>query len=706
MYNKRIKIFVIISAALLVVCLLRMAQLQLLADSSVQKGIAELKRLRGTSRPLRTIRGRILDRKGRILAADEPQFQLNINYELSSFADDRFVRSKLLSAAKKNDPANAKAKALEEVRAKREDLQQIIDKCTCFGLERADVENRIRQINDRIWNLRSYLAWKRSYPNQPFEQAVHDPNQRLLLTAAVDIAEMHNNYRLLELKTDDDIFTAQLEFMDIDGVQIFPKPHRVYYYDSAAAQTIGWVGPPQKSDKELFKDDVLAHYLPDDICGREGGVEYVCETILRGRRGLEVYDIDSQLIDRTESRFGADVSITIDIELQRKIQDYMTDCSINPNCKAPSAAVVIDVATSDILALVSIPTFDLNSARYDYDLLINDPNKPLINRTINEHYPPGSVVKPLILIAGLETGKITPHEIISCPPQKADKGWPSCWLYNRYKWLSHDIQWQNEGGNTARNAVRGSCNIYFSRLAERIEPDILQRWLFDFGYGHISSLESRAMGHGTRDFRQANGIISSVNPDPATKILRFEQLKNLPLKETERRQFGIGQGNLRVTPLQVANSFAAIARGGLYKNPRLLISSDMANVTSTIAKRSQTHTNSNNLNISPQTLDVVYDGMGAVVSELNGTANKEFEPVLNSFAEQDVKVYGKTGSTEEPAHAWFAGFASDSSGHKLALAVIVEGGQHGSSDAAPLARDIIQFCIDAGYIGNASPPTN
>jgi len=704
MYNKRIKIFIIISAALLLVCLLRLAQLQLLADSSVQKGIAELKRLRGSSRPLKTLRGRILDRKDRILAADEPQFWLNINYELSSFADDRLVRSKLLSAAKKNDPANAKAKVLEEVRAKREDLQQIIDKCTCFGLERADVENRIRQINDRIWNLRSYLAWKRSYPNQPFEQAVHDPNQRLLLTAAVDIAEMHKTWRLLELKTDDDIFTAQLEFMDIDGVQILPKPHRVYYYGSAAAQTIGWVGPPQKNDKELFKDDVLAHYLPDDICGREDGVEYVCETILRGRRGLEVYDIDSQLIDRTESRFGTDVSLTLDIELQQRIEDYLTTYNHEPNCGPGMSAVVIEIGTGDILALVSIPVFDLNRARYDYGDLINDPNKPLINRAINKWYPPGSVVKPLILIAGLETGKITPHEIISCPPQKADKGWPSCWLYNKYKWLSHDIQWQNEGGNTARNAVRGSCNIYFSHLADRIDPLLLQQWLFKFGYGrnilfppaYIAETEL------SRNLRQLSGVISNTIPRGA--ISNFEQVP--PLSDSERRWFGIGQGNLRVTPLQVANAMAAIARGGLYKNPRLLISSDMANVTSTIAKRSQTHTNSNNLNISPQTLDVVYDGMGAVVSELNGTAYKEFEPVLNSFAERDVKVYGKTGSTEKPAHAWFAGFAADGSGRKLALVVVVEGGQHGSSDAAPLARDIIQFCIDAEYIGNASPPTN
>jgi cell division protein FtsI/penicillin-binding protein 2 len=98
-------------------------------------------------------------------------------------------------------------------------------------------------------------------------------------------------------------------------------------------------------------------------------------------------------------------------------------------------------------------------------------------------------------------------------------------------------------------------------------------------------------------------------------------------------------------------------------------------------------------------MDVIYDGMSAVVSESQGTANKQFGPYLSILAEQDVKVYGKTGSTENPEHAWFAGFAVDSRADKIAIAVIVEGGQRGSSDAAPLARDIIQFCIDAGYIG-------
>ena len=111
------------------------------------------------------------------------------------------------------------------------------------------------------------------------------------------------------------------------------------------------------------------------------------------------------------------------------------------------------------------------------------------------------------------------------------------------------------------------------------------------------------------------------------------------------------------------------------------------------------------LGISTETMAVVYDGMRAIVNEINGTAYTEFAPVLNSFAEQDVKIYGKTGSTEAPENAWFAGFAKDSKDRSISIAVVVEGGQHGSSDAAPLARDIIQFCIEAEYIGRAGSMT-
>jgi penicillin-binding protein 2 len=143
---------------------------------------------------------------------------------------------------------------------------------------------------------------------------------------------------------------------------------------------------------------------------------------------------------------------------------------------------------------------------------------------------------------------------------------------------------------------------------------------------------------------------------------------------------------------------AAIARGGVFKPPRLFL--DDPNNSKSEIRNPKSEID---LGISPQTLATVYDGMSAVVNEPGGTAYKEF--ANSGLAAQDVKVYGKTGSTEKPDNAWFAGFATDSTNREIAIALIVEGGQHGSSDAAPLARDIIQFCIDAEYIGKNSPTT-
>jgi penicillin-binding protein 2 len=699
MYDKRIKIFVTLIVFLLVVCLFRLIQMQLLSGTFYRDRIAKLKLQKGLSRQLKTVRGKILDRKGRVLAIDEPQFHLHINYELSCFMDERVRRAKLLRAAGQDETDVALSKMKKEIKTRLDDLQQLVEKCVRFGFERADIENKISEINNRVWNLRIFQAWRRNclkselfekYRNNlfdvkssdviaDFEKHFSGQNSQFKLINKTNIAEMHESYPLLELKTDDDIFTAQLEFMDIDGISILPKASRFYQYGPVASQTIGWVGPAMEQYR-LPSSGGLSRYLPGEVCGREH-VEFVCETILRGRRGEVAYDIDGQLVGRTETEFGKDVTLTLDIELQQRIEEYLVNCDLNPNCESSTAAVVIDVETGDVLALVSVPTFDLNRVRYDYDTFVSDPNEPLRNRAINRQYPPGSVVKPLILITAFEAGKITADEVIPCPARKAPRGWPSCWLYNRYR-LGHDDNWEN----IAHNAVKGSCNIYFSRLADRIEPLVFQQWLFEFGYGHKILLPPdvvREIGP-TRNLGQAQGQISNI-PSRST-ISRFEHLP--ALKRDERRYFGIGQGNLRATPLQVANAMAAIARGGFYKLPRLYIDGTDSSSYDLV-----------NLNISPQTMNIVRDGMSAVVNEPGGTAYKEFAHA--GFAGQGVEVYGKTGSTEQPDDAWFAGFAEDSAGRGISIAVVVEGGQHGSSDAGPLARDIIQFCIDAGYIGES-----
>ncbi|MHC4570205.1 MAG: penicillin-binding transpeptidase domain-containing protein [Planctomycetota bacterium] len=514
-----------------------------------------------------------------------------------------------------------------------------------------------------------------------------DPNERLSLVGKADIIEMRESRPLLELKTDDDIFAAQLEFMDTEGIHISSNEQRLYPYSSVAAQTIGWVGGAGERDKPFFAEEKLAAYLTGEMCGRRPGVEYVCEAILRGRRGEVVKDIDGVLENEIDTKFGKDISLTLDIELQADIEDYLLRYQYDPNLGEPNvSAVVIDVASSDILALISLPVYDLNRVRYDYDALIADPNKPTTNRAINEHYPPGSVVKPLILIAGLEEGVFTPEKVVECLGGPAPAGWPNCLISRDNPGVGHTTIWLNH----ARNAVRGSCNIYFSRLADAIEPRILQQWLFRFGYGQnalstpYSIADANADGAELRrNFHQAAGEISSRNVYGAA--LPFEEMP--PLAEGHRKMFGIGQGNLRVTPLQVANSMATIARGGVFKLPRLFAGSQPSAGV--------------DLGISPETLTVVYDGMRSVVNTAGGTAFNAFDPLLGTLGDEDVKVYGKTGSTTDPDHAWFAGFAADSKGSKIAVAIVVEGGQSGSRDATPLARDIIQLYIQAGYVGKS-----
>ena len=325
--------------------------MQLLPNSSVQDKIAELELQRGLSCRLNTVRGRILDRKGKVLAADQLCYQLHISYKLSCFADQRVQRAKLLQAEKKSQK-DSLAQVQEEIRTKLEIIQQVTDKGTLFGIERQDIENNIKNINDRVWNLRTFLAWARNNPdsaligkyngqvdNVPFSEALADfetkfpdADQRLLLAIAVeDIAEMNRMWPLFELKTEDDIFTAQVEFMEIDGIEVIPKSKRIYPYGSVACQTIGWVGPvTQQADKQLFADDRLSRYLSDEVCGREDGVEYVCESILRGKRGEAVYDANGQRVERAVPQFGKDVKLTLDIELQRKIETALCGLRFEP----------------------------------------------------------------------------------------------------------------------------------------------------------------------------------------------------------------------------------------------------------------------------------------------------------------------------------------------------------------------------------------
>ncbi|MCX5632854.1 MAG: penicillin-binding transpeptidase domain-containing protein [Phycisphaerae bacterium] len=665
MYDRRLKIFAFLCFLFAAACVVRLAYIQLNPRSAWQSQLEKI--YASKSKELPALRGKILDRNGKILAADEAKFALCIDYNFARLADERFWQAQLLRALDGPDAENAGEKIRKKFIEDFNTLSEIIYRCAQFeNLTFEQVKEQInRQINEPIWQLRYYLAWKRKYPDKEFETAVPDADERLLLAAEIDVAEMHQSQELFKLENDDEVLAAQLKFLDTSGVQIQPRAQRYYPFKSSASQLIGWVRLAAPADNQNLRDE-SGRYMYGETIGF-CGVEYVFEPYLRGSRGKVVYDTNKEILSKTETRFGGDVKLTIDIELQRKIENILKNRNLNPCFGHPAAVVVIDVNSTDILALVSLPDFDLNKARWDYSKLLADGNKPVVNRAIEEFYPPGSTVKPVILAAALAGDKITGDQIISCPSHPSPAGWPNCWILKTLGY-GHDEQWANEGGNKARNALRGSCNIYFSQLADRISPESLQKWLFSFGFGKNT----------LQNFRQVSGIISSSVPQG--NDLPFDQLPGID--PAERRFFGIGHGNFRTTVLQVANVFATLAREGVFKKARIVAS--------------QPADAGYNLGLNENILSIIYDGTHAVVSEQGGTAFKQFAD--SGFEEKGIKVFGKTGSTEKPYDAWFAGFAKDSLGKSVAFAVLIEGGQHGASDAGPIARDLLSFCIELGYL--------
>jgi penicillin-binding protein 2 len=686
MYGKRLKILLALCSIVAVFCVFRLVQMQLFAQSWYRSRIADLQQ--NTVNKL-TTRGRILDRAGRVLASDELSFDLCMTYRLTSAIDERAI--------------GPGVKAHKEAQENMAHLDTALEKCArLFSADTAAIMDRIRYRNDRIWSIRLFQAWRDACPDSPllrtteadsvglsealadFEQRVPDPSRRADLARKVNIAEMRENWPLLPLKTADDLLAAQLEFMDTPGIDVAPRVNRVYPFKDSGAQIIGWVGPVNEHYQLPLADDESRSYTAGELCGRSG-VEYVCEAVLRGRRGQRTYDFDRNILNEVDRFPGSDVTLTLDMNLQKSIEQVVKDPSHNPMWQNPISVVIIDVATSEVLTLASLPTYDLSTIRQKYSEVVKEPNSPLLSRALEGLYAPGSVIKPVILIAGLESKAITRTEVISCPSHAAPLGWPNCSIW-RSSHVGHDTLWPNY----SVNAIKGSCNVYFSHLADRLDAAVLQRWLLAFGYGDKALARQNLAEEWAaaasipklppRFMPEQAGIVHSGDPAASKASGALP-----PIADFEKKMFGIGQGSLRVTPIEVANAMAAIARRGVYKSPRLFISG------------SHTSGPTTEIGISSETMDTLREGMYAVVNAEGGTAYKAFRS--QSFWAQGIKVFGKTGSTQAPEHAWFGGFVEDNLGRSLAIAIIIEGGKSGGADAAPLARDILTLCVNAGHIG-------
>ncbi len=459
------------------------------------------------------------------------------------------------------------------------------------------------------------------------------------------------------------------------GVDIEARLIRNYPLGKLAVHAIGYVGRINEQESQTLDP---ANYSATRFTGKTGA-EKSYEDLLHGKVGYKNVETNAlgrilREMNRTPPVPGQNIFLTIDINLQKIAENALQN--------RRGAIVVISPETGDILSLVSMPGYDPNPYVIGIDSktyfeLQNSPDKPLFNRALQGQYPPGSTIKPFIGLAGLEYEKLNINTTSFCP------GWFSL------KGDDHKYRdWKKGGhGRTDLNkAIIESCDVYFYDLALTLGIDRIYEFLNNFGFGHKTGID-------------INGEASGLLPSQQWKRSR----RNEPWYTGETLITGIGQGYLLTTPLQLATTTATLANRGIKRQPHILYATqppDSDNLVTlepvilgTIALE------------NPEHWEQIITSMKRVVHSVRGTAH-------GISRKTHSKIAGKTGTSqvfgikqdekyvkEEVAarlrdHALFIAF-SPPENPRIAVAVIVENAGSGSSAAAPIAAQIINYYLDS-----------
>ncbi|MDR1378698.1 MAG: penicillin-binding protein 2 [Synergistaceae bacterium] len=424
--------------------------------------------------------------------------------------------------------------------------------------------------------------------------------------------------------------------------QFFPMPvwRRIYPAGALAANITGYVG--EISESEL-KESLPGSYVGGDLVGK-GGVERFYEEQLRGVAGEESIEVNAKgrkvrTIDLRSSEKGQNVYLTLDMGAQKRAVELLSDYK--------GAIVVMDVKTGAVLVSASLPTYDSNplawgvSAREWLDIT-EDKDKPMLDRAISGVYPPASTFKPLVALAALEEGVITPGTTFFCSGAlKLPSRTFRCWRRNGH------------GNVNLLGALQNSCDVYFYQVGMKLGIDRLLKWAKKFGLGVPTGID-------------LPGESSGNTAGPDWKKERFKK----GWYQGDTINYSIGQGFLLLTPLQIARLYAAIANGGRLVTPHVV---------------SENFQKPTNIGIAPDKLAMVQKGLDYVVSRGTGFRAGNF----------GVAVAGKTGTAQNAHgldHAIFAGYAPADNPQYVAVAM-VEAGEHGSSVASPIVGQILAHVL-------------
>lgn len=482
--------------------------------------------------------------------------------------------------------------------------------------------------------------------------------------------DLKRNRSFVPIKIRDDlsweeVSRIQLNAPDLPGIVIDEGLTRYYPFGAGMAHILGYVS--SVSDKDV-KDDPLLE-VPGFKIGKSG-IEKYLEKALRGESGnlkLEVnaYGRIMKEIERVDGIPGKDVQLTIDSRLQQKAFELFGEES--------GAAVLLDVHTGEILAFVSAPSFDPNMmtqglSTEDWNALLHNERNPLTDKAISGQYSPGSTFKMIVALAALEAGVIKPETRTYC----AGKMFLGNHAFHCWKKEGH-------GHLNVVEALQHSCDIFFYETAQKLGIEKIADMARRFGLGSKINIGLE---------NEKAGLI----PDKEWKLRRFGE----PWQQGESLISGIGQGYILTTPLQLATMTARLVNGGYEIKPTFLKVSD--GEKSKIKK----------IDVSPANLELIKEGMYAVVNKPGGTAWR------SQFDYHGQRMGGKTGTTQVRRitmkerregikkeselpwrlrnHALFVGYAPHDN-PKYAVAVLVEHGGGGSSVAAPLAGKILREAI-------------
>ncbi len=505
------------------------------------------------------------------------------------------------------------------------------------------------------------------------------PKDRKRFKRLLDEAKNFESIPIRTRLSDAEVAKFSAQRYRFPGVEVKARLFRQYPMGHVASHAIGYIGRITERDLKWIEEaEKLPNYKGTDHIGKTG-LEQHYEFELHGETGYEQVEIDAggralRSLKRIPPVSGNNLQLTLDIKLQEITEKAFGDRN--------GALVAIDPTTGGVLALVSTPTYDPNLfvdgiTPENWKELNEHPDKPMVNRTINGAYPPGSTFKPFMALAALEMGKRTAQQAISDP--------------GYFTFGNHTFRDDKKGGHGVVDMYKSivhSCDTYYYVLANDMGIDNIAKFMGGMGFGQRTGIDL-----GKDDAGESKGVL----PSQEWKKQRFKRPEQQKWYAGETISIGIGQGYNAYTPLQLAQATATLANNGVMFRPHLV-----QNIVNTRSgeKRPVEPKPLRDLGWKQKNLEVIHRAMIGVNKEGTGT---------RAFAGAPYSVGGKTGTAQvyslkgaqykESAvkkhlrdHALFIAYAPVEN-PKIALAVLVENGGFGAQSAAPIARMVLDYYL-------------